>query len=122
MIKSLIKKKDAKKEVDEKKHIIEGNAIIAEFMQGFKNPQERWYSIFPDQHGYYSSHSLRYNESWDWLMPAINKMSHMDVPYEIRMSFGGMTRKVKESLSELDIALTWRLVVENVKWYNQNKK
>ena len=117
--------------------IIEGNKLIAEFMGWSKSPYEHLPNkMYKDDKGIHVD-QLKYNSSWDWLMPVVEKVEEFGYPtlvksdyyrkkldYEvcifqkgtgellIENDFGGQTK----------IMTTWRAVVEFIRWYNQNKE
>ncbi len=59
----------------------------------------------------------KYNNSWDWLMPVIDKI------FNIPLLNGYFQIKyIKESLSlSVDIESTYNEVIDYIKWYNLNK-
>jgi hypothetical protein len=108
--------------------VIESNKLIAEFMQypyffsdsgvdSWRDDDvERW-EIGIDC--YYKADELLFNESWDWLMPVVERIYDSDEYYEYLQTysttFGGGV--------ELTINITnvYDAVVEFIKWYNENK-
>jgi hypothetical protein len=125
--------------------IIEGNKLIAEFM----NHEEDY-----DEHGVWQK--LQYHSSWDWLMPVVEKIKSGKVNNEafgsvhVHMSATGFQAKwncsilghltyripinihqhtykevsiphisvYNESSDEPLIKCTWLAVTEFIKWYN----
>ena len=62
---------------------------------------------------YYGSLSeLRYHESWDWLMPVVQKCFDTQQPSEGQHYF------INESLLTMDIEVVYDRVVEFIKEYN----
>ena len=81
------------------KEIIEGNKLIAEFMD--KPPH-----IMPEL--------LKYHTSWDWLMPVVEKIGSL--------SYNDSNNKFQPSVErflENDIESIWRQIVIFITWYNQ---
>jgi hypothetical protein len=75
-------------------NILEGNKLIAEFMGAKFEPEWRFlanldnpieptwvFEVAPTQHSCknWSNESLQYHESWDWLMPVVEKIENMEV-------------------------------------------
>jgi hypothetical protein len=58
------------------------NELIAIFMGGHQNPEGHWYNVKPIQdgkNGYLLSSSFKYDTSWDWLMPVVEKIARMEI-------------------------------------------
>ena len=58
------------------KEIREANNLIAEFM-GYKNttPTDKDFNIYENKEGHkIETMSMRYHDSWEWLMPVIEKI------------------------------------------------
>jgi len=75
---------------------------------------EQWY-IYP-----------RFHESWDWLMPVVEKILSSDMYHKIgetETSIVGTSHMshVKTSLMSAHILTVYEAVVEFIKWYNKNK-
>lgn len=99
--------------------IIEGNKLIAEFMEweisgpgfasGYVNPHNT-YCHFED---------LKFHSSWDWLMPVVEKCLTISVEseeYEIHYAF------IHDALWSINIKSVFDEVVEFIKWYNSCQK
>lgn len=135
--------------------IVEGNKLIAEFMC-MKNDDGTFYvniyGGFPEGTLHFINLPINYhwpmngfdshkwNSSWDWLMPVVEKIEHLyedkhTLPrFEINShhstfdikdfecvcgSYSSSPEKVKFNSK---IEATWHVVVEFIKWYNDNKK
>lgn len=97
--------------------IIEGNEIIARFMnrtQGY------------NENGIWQPFS--YHRSWDWIIPVVRKIKK-DKASVILLPKNGLesiapyleaTRPVNKSLFELDITMLWVSVIDFIKWHNSN--
>ena len=76
----------------------ENNKIIAEFM-GLNIGA---YTTYPEESPtQYTVNDLEYHKSWDWLIPVANKFS--------------------DEILIFNIDVTYNLVIEYIKEYNQNK-
>lgn len=110
--------------------IIEGNKLIAEFM-GEKNirihESNVWMDENPVTHNPPNSVHARYDTSWDWLMPVVEKIESLDDGYEViirRTSCSIMyDQETKVSLVYCPNKMlsVWSAVIKFIKWYNQNK-
>lgn len=110
-----------------KDQIIEGNKSIALFMEGklkkdclpmtakSMNDNEMWLPF----HGIKSINKLKYDSSWDWLIPVVYKISRMTDDPEIKIRFKILIENFINTLI-LDIAFAG--VVQFIKWYNQYQK
>jgi hypothetical protein len=126
------------------------NEIIAEFM-GFRldltHPEyDRWWTRRPYHFFGYGPHELKYHESWDWLMPVVEKIAqHV---YETYPDHNGYKETVAHDRAyprtfgmidnegrwmvrinrmpleqeETLIKATYQAVVEFIKYYNQQPK
>ena len=117
-------------------NVIEGNKLIAEFMGWSQqlDVEKRWYGAWFDQHrvrkawSEFQGHEpLLFNESWDWLMPVVEKIESKGYDVFInglycRITDSGMSDFELESdvaLSKIDA--TYQAVVKFIKWYNQQQ-
>ena len=100
----------------------ENNKLIAEFMgwniQNYNElPNNFWYTIreidFDVDDGY------RFHNSWDWLMPVINKIRSMDSTYEVE-EVGKYDWDNEISHYEFDLDLTYQSVLKFIKEYSNN--
>lgn len=121
---------------------IEGNRLIAEFM-GYSlrkiDGEMEWdYNPIDNPHGSYptlrlpicgtSENNLRFHESWDWLMPVVEKIDSllMDDKFVtvqmnrtlIEMPEHGLTI---EGLGDSWIEAAYNAVVEFIQWYNKKQ-
>lgn len=96
------------------KTIQEKNEMIATFM-GNDAPRETW--VYSDE--------AEYHESWDWIMPVVDKIMQLDYAFEISQH-GTYFKEINESeiISEVSgmpiIENTYEAVVEFIEWYNNN--
>lgn len=118
-----------------KQEIIEGNKLIAEFM-GLKprfveypNAQINRWEV--DIHN--SWQPMCYHESWDWLMPVVDKIKEMKHPIYLYQSHIQSTVEIFEMkndhyiVRESDtlskpIEVLFRALVKFIKIYNKEKK
>lgn len=94
-----------------KEEVIEGNKLIAEFMEyRFKN-QSKYWCIYPlDDNsflrnlGWVEFNNLKFHLSWDWLMPCIGKISNVcEEPEELDgLKYALLTNNIEEA---------WKFVV-----------
>jgi hypothetical protein len=103
----------------------ENNKLIAEFMNVDQVDIDTWI----DTEG-----SLKYNTSWDWLMPVVEKIENItnqlfeDVKYKqyhsVRLSFNASwwsVRTVRGFNKDKKLAY-YEAVVEFIKWYNKKRR
>lgn len=117
--------------------MLEGNKLIAEFMQ-LKFSNDKWYRWDDVNKGSGYFIKLKYHSSWDWLMPVVEKIIDIDITpapnwtgYRIEIVPRGYVKisgvfpmapifknvSIEGSL----IKATWLAVVEFIKWHNENK-
>lgn len=112
--------------------VSEGNKLIARFMK-----REIITTRWPDVQT-----KLRYHNSWDWLMPVVEKIASTpmekfidekndDGGYAYPVTFGmrteigeWMVRFRGHGLHDSDtlISATWLAVIEFIKWHNEQKQ
>lgn len=114
----------------ENEEIIKLNKLIADFM-GIKT---KVYSDTPTitQWNFNNSmlreNEMKYNESWDWIMPVVEKIEILGFDiylccvdgknsFEIDQSIGGNIIDIESGISKLETA--FKAVTEFIKWYNQ---
>ena len=89
------------------------NKLIAEFMGGY-TPYER----FGDSTEYYykgehiNLNDMQFNSSWDWLMPVIENIDHLQY---------APVKGIEDALSTRHIGDTHKAVVEFIKTYNDEQ-
>lgn len=111
------------------KEIIEGNKLISEFM-GLKvigNYAEAPNGINQYTFEYNTPISVKYHESWDWLMPVVSKIiCEWETHPRPRHEYLAMKQAIESHLMPVNyllrIDLMWKAVVEFINWYNDNKK
>jgi len=98
--------------------IEEGNKLIAEFMNVSKDSYR------------YKNDLLNYEDSWDWLMPVVEKIAAMDYMNFNLSSFDGAgfydddykhTARGTRIFSKKDklIDSTWQAVIQFIQWYQK---
>ena len=121
---------------------MEDNKLIAEFM-GYRYQESNFFSVWE----FYKSYEDRfvdgkYHESWDWLMPVVEKIESLRFENEDRYiatlwgtyTYFSKFNVVKGVLTNIKpynqyyigqgknrITQTYKAVVEFIKWYNENK-
>jgi hypothetical protein len=110
------------------------NELIAEFMgaefirkHDYFNPnkiQEHWiikgnaYNQYRDDTKYwYTEPQLRYREDWDWLMPVVKKIRPLWCKNQEEAAANMMA-----AMFDGDIEITYRYVLEFIKWYSLQLK
>lgn len=117
--------------------IIEGNKLIAEFMQAKNEFSDIYY--LPEFGHYFNSYGqielndcfrtdeLKYHSSWDWLMPVVEKIEkNFWVTTTTRRGYSAVSihqpqrayEKIARVDSENKLEATWKAIVEFIKWYN----
>ena len=116
-----------------KEEILESNKLIAEFMGGlFKSNKftinDGW--VWLPFENMCKITSLRYNSSWDWLMPVVEKIekiiwNKIDLTEEVIINGLSCRIPIKDdafiSIKNTKIEATYDCVVEFIKWYNNQK-
>jgi len=125
--------------------IIEGNKLIAEFMGAiidnktkdsddpifefpvspskFNFPYKRYHLSWFGGFREFANNEERYNNSWNWLMPVVKKISDFSDIDKHKESTGWYAHYGIESfLFEVNIEKTWELCIEFIKWYNNQIK
>ncbi len=82
----------------------ENNKLIAEFMN------------YPDLGTEGDFSYLKYNTSWDWLMPVVESC------FERLDSKDSSADEIKRQLLVCNLRGVYTSVVEFIKWYNENKE
>lgn len=115
------------------KEIIKSNQLIAEFMgakfkkeDAFRNGNMKYYVDFDYKHHpnqlikgagrKFEIKDLLYHESWDWLMPVVEKIA------EYRMAYPTQADWVCDCKIVVYQRILWREVVKFVEWHNDNVK
>lgn len=94
----------------------ENNKLIAEFM-GMKYSDKR---SFNDGEWTHSIKSLsKFETSWDWLIPVVNKIRSFDCEFDIEQ-IGVFDWDNDISHYEFDLDLTYNAVVEFIKQHNES--
>jgi hypothetical protein len=95
----------------------EGNKLIAEFMG----------SSFDYPHYPYPDDELRFHESWDWLMPVVEKIEE---EYEVSIlgdeceisTMGYRVSRIVLVQDSNKLNSVYKAMVEFIQWYNRNEK
>jgi len=101
------------------------NKLIAEFMDGEFDGRE-W--VFNGQ----QHKTLKYETSWDWLMPVVEKIEKLAVdnigeiycvimPFQIDIHGSGMVVLSKKRITT-KINMVWIAIVDFIQWYNENRE
>jgi len=65
----------------------------------------------------YKSKVYKYNTSWNWLMPVVDKINTMYKTHELYI-FSGLVEKIRECVADVDREAKYNLVIEFIKLYN----
>lgn len=126
------------------KDVLEGNKLIAEFMELKPTEWGGMYSISQDHctcrestpekalNGFASI--AKYHESWSWLMPVVEKIESIvfDENNSFNVTIGSTIYCVIQDANgecydmvydgeESKLLVVYKAVVEFIKWYNSNK-
>ena len=91
------------------------NKLIAEFMGVKFNKGTLYnmgYDVFSDGN-LYRNHELKYNESWDWLIPVAQKIIDVYISIDEQDE-----QELQQSILHDKIDAVYRIVVEIIKTYN----
>lgn len=122
------------------KEIVEGNKIIAEFMEyklidtGRPFYKKGWFfhgedtlEKYPPLYKLLESNDedkLWFHSSWDWLMPACKKFDELEVPgspLKIRRKYEDCCDKIDHKVALYEIKPVWEALVEAIQWYNTHQ-
>jgi len=122
-------------------NIQKGNVLIAQFMDNWADTgQEPAFYVY--KHKGYESHELLFHESWDWLMPVVEKIEELGYYVNIlsyttdgnNKEFGCQITKYDEedyqyknlplkfTFAKSKIEEVYLQIIEFIKWYNKNIK
>lgn len=96
------------------------NKLIAEFMgltEPYELPQHGTIRPNGDFKTEFTLDQLKYNSSWDWLMPVVGKIEKTPNIYDIEEFL-----LIRDELCTARIETIYDSVVEFIKWYNANKQ
>jgi hypothetical protein len=103
------------------------NELISEFYddttfddKGFCTDTNHLYSWRPGVYDPLRIEHLRYHDSWNWLIPVIEKIVNLGLTSDIK-NCAGQAYKVSHEPIGNEIPIHYKNVVEFIKWYNQNK-
>ena len=106
-----------------KKETIEENKLIAIFM-GYECFNPKSWCIVLDKNTTTGINTwAKYNSSWDWLMPVVEKIESLGFRVEIIGLTCSIYTNSEENIYVDEPAMTkteatWQAVVEFIKWYN----
>ena len=111
------------------------NELIAEFM-GAKplvlggSTEYEMYGVLDciedgvDEKHYYIDDEMRFHESWDWLMPVVQKIESLGYVFTIqggKAEYGEMISETRCFIAEDKLSSTYKAVVEFIKQYNDGQ-
>ena len=101
----------------------ENNKLIAEFME-VKFDKGTFYNMGYDifsNGNLYRSHELKYHESWDWLMPVVEKIMILVMEDDSNELYNSEEwDNITHTLVQIQIKSVYKAVVNFIKEYNQN--
>jgi len=97
--------------------IIEGNKLIAEFME-YKIPKQTHNLDWIDYGGMFQP--MKFHSSWDWLVPVIQKIFSLPFIEDSIMIL--KWADVNLAWSRKEIGEIWESCVRFIKWYNTQKE
>ena len=100
---------------EREQEIEENNKLIAEFMG---------LNIDRGVQSDYMEHELKYNESWNWLMPVVQKIESLGYVFTIpggKAEYGEMISETRCFIAEDKISSTYQAVLEFIKTYNNEE-
>lgn len=118
----------------DKEEIIEGNKLITEFM-GVKsviNSENKKVYWFENPEKGFLESQLKYDSSWDWLIPVVEKIESLnystainykfgiDLSYQIVICQGDYFEFIQQAKEK--ITAVYKGVIEFIKWYNTQSK
>tara|TARA_R100001198_G_C5194169_1_gene185702 strand:+ start:765 stop:1079 length:315 start_codon:yes stop_codon:yes gene_type:complete len=102
------------------------NKLIAEFVglkkiefkSGLVNYKHTDYHVYDEKHHttWYEGEELAFDKSWDWLMPVIDKIYHLEYEHEDNIE------NIEDALSTKSITDTYKAVIKFIKDYNNGKQ
>ena len=99
--------------------IIEGNELIAEFM----NIDVGHYTSYPEEgRTQFSKNDLEYHSSWDWLIPACKKWDTLEVEDENLVEYTKLCDQLDNTVSFYEIEPLFQQLVKCIEQYNKWKK
>lgn len=88
------------------------NKLIAEFM-GYESYEYRGYTMFVfEENNHRTDVDLHYHTSWNWLMPVVEEIDHLQFEEVVEIETG---------LKMRSLSATYNAVVEFIKQQNKNK-
>jgi len=96
----------------------ENNELIAEFMGVEK---ENGLYLFTTPMDDYKTDELYFDTSWDWLMPVVRKIIEICCNDDVDSFLSDEYTSILETIPLAIIEDSHKVVVEFIKFYNQNK-
>ena len=106
------------------KEILEGNELIVEFMKfdkvGPNVDGQIYHCIINDFNSLLIPKTMEFHSSWDWLMPVVEKISDVCKPSSDSHYYWNSKTDIRIFRETKEV--TYKAVIEFIKWYNKNKK
>ena len=101
-----------------KQHEIDmNNILIAEFM-GMQESNGEYYKKLYNSGDWLPTNELKFNTSWDWLMPVANEI----IKSRDEQNADWDLTELKYTLCTTNIELVYKAVVEFINYYNKEDK
>lgn len=101
------------------------NEAICEFMGGHRMIFDTIHVYKgPDEIEWETGHYLKYNTSWDWLIPVVKKIKgmHLDILRQsFVMEYMHAAAPMNNGLISIDLEKLHKGVYQFIQWYNQSK-
>ena len=112
----------------ETNQILENNKLILNFMGVYPKLVSPCVYSYSDAPFFYSNGNIedvlksmaeyaKYNTSWDWLMPVVERCFTIDLPIDVDNHYF----RINDALLTINISEVYKAVIEFIKWYNLNK-
>jgi len=102
--------------------MIENNKLIAEFM-GLTHCSEGWITMpYEKREGVIAVEickELKYDESWDWLMPVVGKIYETSGFFSVNGINGELALAMRDGLAEADMDEVYQAVVNFIESHNK---
>ena len=121
----------------EQAETLQGNILIAKFMGFINLHSENWFVLVLDDgtsKEFYADGPICYHSSWDWLMPAVERIEDLGVSIMIKRNLVFMFGWIANNPNTTTLykwngggannskrLATWYGVVEFIKWYNKQE-
>lgn len=92
-----------------------------ELIKDTETTVEGEWCIIPMEQDFCMAEDLKFHSSWDWLMPVVRKIVEYCCNESEEAFMSDQYTAVLETVSLAVIEDAWKVVVEFIQWYNENK-